>query len=75
MPADKDGKQLSKGPRRLLRCDTCARSEENSAEELLRYTREGWPKCCGQVMAVFTEAVPSAADDTALDKPALPPSS
>lgn len=42
-------------PRRLLRCDACGRSEECSAAVLLRYTREGWPRCCGAVMAVFTE--------------------
>jgi hypothetical protein len=29
---------------------------------MLRYTRTGWPKCCGEVMALFSPA----------DKPAPP---
>lgn len=44
------------GPRRLLRCHSCRQTIESTSEILLRYTREGWPKCCGQVMALFTEA-------------------
>jgi hypothetical protein len=46
---------------------------ECSAADLLRYTREGWPKCCEQVMALFTEAVWPPPDDTKIDRPALPP--
>jgi hypothetical protein len=59
--------------RRLVRCDSCERMVECSAADLLRYTREGWPKCCGQVMALFTEAARSEPDDTKVDRPALPP--
>ena len=59
-------------PRRLVRCDACNRMVECSAADLLRYTREGWPKCCGQVMALFTEAAWQPPDDTKLDRPALP---
>ena len=42
-------------PRRLVRCVQCGRADECSPEELLRYTREGWPRCCGQVMALLME--------------------
>jgi hypothetical protein len=60
-------------PRRLVRCDTCDRTVECSAADLLRYTREGWPKCCGQVMAMFTEGGWPESNDTKVDRPALPP--
>jgi hypothetical protein len=57
------------GTRRLVRCDQCGRTDECSPSELLRFTREGWPKCCGQVMALFTEAEKRGSDDIALDRP------
>ena len=63
----------SAGPRRLLRCDLCGRTDEPSPSDLLRYTRTGWPRCCGQVMALFTEAEKPGPDDTALDAPPVPP--
>lgn len=44
------------GPRRLLWCDLCSLCLERSQEDLLRYTRDGWPQCCGQVMTVFAES-------------------
>jgi hypothetical protein len=43
---------------RQLRCTICGRSDEASAAELLRFTRTGWPKCCGQVMGLVTEDGP-----------------
>lgn len=49
-------------PRRVVQCNTCGCAVECSADELLRYTREGWPRCCGQVMAFFTEPSRPAAD-------------
>lgn len=58
-------------PAYLLWCGACGRSEAKTATEVLGYTRIGWPKCCGQVMAYFAAERPSAID-TALDKPALP---
>ena len=62
-------------PRRLVRCNACDRTVDCSAADLLRYTREGWPKCCGQVMALFTEAARPQADDTKVDRPSLSPGS
>jgi hypothetical protein len=44
-------------PRRLLECIICGQVVECSAEELLRYTREGWPRCCGQVMVFSVESI------------------
>jgi hypothetical protein len=44
--------------RRLLHCDQCGRTEEVSHADLMRFTRQGWPKCCGQTMAYFVEAPP-----------------
>jgi hypothetical protein len=49
--------------RRVVRCARCGRADERSATELLRYTREGWPRCCGQVMALLTESVSSGPGD------------
>jgi hypothetical protein len=46
--------------RRLLRCEKCGASLVGFLPDLLRYTREGWPKCCGRVMAVFAEETPEA---------------
>jgi hypothetical protein len=38
----------------------------------MRYMKKGWPRCCGEVMAYFTEARhPSATADTD-ERPALP---
>ena len=67
------GSQIN--PRRLVRCDSCNGTVECSAADLLKYTREGWPKCCGQVMALFTEAGWTPSDDTKVDRQALPPES
>lgn len=58
--------------RRTVRCEQCGRADECSASDLLRFTREGWPRCCGQVMALFTEVEKRDSDDTARDPP-LPP--
>ncbi|MBN9121258.1 MAG: hypothetical protein J0I06_19255 [Planctomycetes bacterium] len=50
-------------PHRIVRCGACGRSVECTITDLLRYTREGWPKCCGQVMAFFTEAARPGPND------------
>jgi hypothetical protein len=64
VPEDPSKRAVSAGPR----------LDEPSRDDLLRYTRQGWPKCCGSVMALFTEAEKPGPDDTALNRPALPPS-
>jgi hypothetical protein len=58
--------------RRIIRCSVCSRSKDVSYEDLLKYTRYGWPRCCGEVMGYFLEATrPSTNDDTD-EQPALP---
>jgi hypothetical protein len=42
-------------PRRIIRCNACGLTVECTAGDLLQYTREGWPRCCEQVMTFFTE--------------------
>ena len=69
---DTSRRDRSTDRRRLVRCDQCGRADECSASDLLRYTREGWPKCCGNVMALFSEAEKPGSDDTTLDRPPLP---
>jgi hypothetical protein len=40
----------------------------------MTYTRDGWPNCCGQMMAYFVEAErPRMSDDTPLERRALSP--
>jgi hypothetical protein len=59
---------------RLIRCEVCGRTDPCSVGDLLRFTREGWPKCCGAVMTYYTAApIPAPTDDTKLDGPPLPP--
>ena len=55
---------------RLLRCGACRRTTACSPAQLLQYTRRGWPKCCGEVMTLFTPA--ARPDDTSRDVPSLP---
>jgi hypothetical protein len=64
------------GTRRLLHCDVCGRAVVVADDDLLRYAREGWPRCHGEVMAYFTESgrAAEADDDTVTDRPSpLPP--
>ena len=30
----------------------------------MRYTREGWPRCCGDVMSYFVQADPEMPDSS-----------
>lgn len=59
--------------KKLVRCDGCGTNIECLPEDLLRYTRTGWPKCCGSVMTFYTSAEKPGADDTIQDTPPLPP--
>jgi hypothetical protein len=60
--------------RRLLRCLVCTRTEEKTATELLNYCQSTWPRCCGEVMAYFTQIDPNlrSPNDTVPDL-LLPP--
>lgn len=39
----------------LLRCTSCGRSEDCTADDNLRYARDGWPRCCREVMTLYVE--------------------
>ena len=57
---------------RVLRCETCKRVEPCTLAELLRFTWRGWPRCCGEVMALVSAEDRRAAADTSLQMDALP---
>jgi hypothetical protein len=50
MPTDPTPQFPAPTGRRLLRCDACGRTDDATHADLMRHTREGWPKCCGQMM-------------------------
>jgi hypothetical protein len=37
----------------LLRCLTCSKTVECSPTDALKFTKTGWPRCCGEVMTMF----------------------
>jgi hypothetical protein len=57
---------------RLLRCSLCHRVQPSSATETLHFVRSGWPRCCGEVMALVNEDE-RLGDETATDHRSLPP--
>jgi hypothetical protein len=42
---------------KLLRCLTCGNTVECKPADLLRFTRSGWLRCCGEVMTLFSPDV------------------
>jgi hypothetical protein len=40
---------------RVLTCNVCSNNLHCTSEELLTYTRVGWPKCCRETMTLFIE--------------------
>jgi len=38
--------------RRELVCGVCGRADRVTTGALLRFTQAGWPRCCGETMAV-----------------------
>jgi hypothetical protein len=42
--------------RRILMCPICHKGRPTTAEQQLKYTSKGWPKCCGEVMTLYVEA-------------------
>ena len=43
------------GRKRLLRCEKYGASSVTLLHDLVRHTQQGWPKCCGDMMALFVE--------------------
>jgi hypothetical protein len=72
--ADDPDPQLARAttPARILLCGTCRGVRICSPTDLLGYTKAGWPRCCGEVMTLFTRGG-LASDDTKVDRPPLPP--
>jgi hypothetical protein len=68
MPTD-ESRRVHTGQQRLLRCGACKRTADCTADELLGYARSGWPKCCDEVMTLFTSTEPPGPDDTGIDLP------
>ena len=63
---------------RLVRCGRCGRTVPCTPEDVLGFAQNGWPKCCGAVMAYYTLAPKPGTsdptpDDTKPDQPPLPP--
>src|SRR5215211_1466649 len=56
-----DAQQPGPDPARemsVLRCKLCARTSECTSTDQIRYARNGWPRCCGQVMELFIQTPP-----------------
>jgi hypothetical protein len=53
----------------LMWCSACGGIVTCSRTDLIRYVREGWPRCCGPVMGYFSEACRPDPDDTKADRP------
>jgi hypothetical protein len=50
--------QTGSGGKTALRCSACGRTQACSAADRLRFTRQGWPRCCGEVMDYFAHSTP-----------------
>jgi hypothetical protein len=59
--------------KKLVRCDVCGSSVQCSPEDLLRYIKTGWPRCCGSVTTFHAWAERAGPDDTKQDTPPVPP--
>ncbi len=41
--------------RRVLRCGVCKQTRECTADDVLTFAVAGWPRCCGEAMALDVE--------------------
>ena len=48
--------------RQELYCPVCGWADRVTTGALLRFTKEGWPKCCGETMALRDSEQPGAAN-------------
>jgi uncharacterized Zn finger protein len=58
VPLPSRGLALALAGRRFLLCDACGRADEVTRADLRRHARDGWPRCCGEVMDYFMQAPP-----------------
>ena len=42
----------------LLWCQTCNRAAGGTDADWKRYERDGWPTCCGRLMACYAPSLP-----------------
>jgi hypothetical protein len=47
---------LCKDVQHMLVCDLCKKSERINAEQFASYLQRGWPRCCGRIMTLKSEA-------------------
>lgn len=47
-------------PARRLTCAICGRAEDCTSDDVLRLSREGWPRCCGGAMLLLDAPAPAA---------------
>ncbi|HEY1377457.1 MAG TPA: hypothetical protein VGF55_11725 [Gemmataceae bacterium] len=57
--ADRPANDASPPRVSILRCMVCGNTVECKPADLMRMTRTGWLRCCGEVMTLFTPADPS----------------
>ena len=58
VPLPSRGLSLALAGRRFLLCDSCGRADEVTRADLMRHARDGWPRCCGEVMDYFMKPPP-----------------
>jgi hypothetical protein len=56
----------------MLLCRPCGRVRDTTQDDLMRFLTAGWPRCCGEVMTLYTETERPGDDGTPLERPALP---
>jgi len=47
---------------KLLRCHICGQTAACTEAEVLSFVRTRWPRCCGETMALFVEALRLASE-------------
>jgi hypothetical protein len=55
--SNEGAKPITTDRQRLLRCAKCGKTTECTPVELLEHITSGWPKCCGETMTLFIEAL------------------
>ena len=51
-------------PVAFLHCLTCHKIQDCKPDEMLEYTKLGWPKCCGEVMTLYSRSDGPQSRDT-----------
>jgi hypothetical protein len=51
----------------ILRCRACRKTIECELIDLLHFSKQSWPQCCGESMTLYTAAEKSAVGKSASD--------